>query len=280
MEEPVKWVDSMVTQGVDLLTSYGLNVVGAIVILIVGLWASGWLSRLTQRLLARTERVDVTLQKFFGSLVKYVVIAFTVLAVLSEFGVQTASLIAIFGAAGLAVGLALQGTLTNVAAGVMLLIFRPFKVDDFVEAAGVTGTVKAIGLFTTEFATLDNVQIIAPNGQLWGAAVKNYSFHPTRMLQIVLGIAYEDNIDTARKGVLEVLSADPRCHKEPEPLIAVSELGESSVNITIRIWCDADNYWPLYFDIHQALKEKMDSAGITIPYPQRVVHGIEASDAA
>jgi len=272
MEDSMKIIDDATKQATDLLTTYGMSVIGAIVILIVGLWAAKWLSRMLERALKRTDKVDVTLRAFFASLVKYVVVAFTVLAVLSEFGVQTASLIAVFGAAGLAIGLALQGTLSNVAAGVMLLIFRPFKVGDFIEGGGVTGTVKAITLFTTEFATPDNVQIIAPNGQLWGTAVKNYSFHSERRVDLVLGIAYEDNIGKARDAVMEVLAADSRCLKTPEPMVVVGSLGDSSVNLTIRVWCAAGDYWPVFFDLNQALKEKMDAVGITIPFPQRVVH--------
>jgi small conductance mechanosensitive channel len=266
-----------VTLATSLLTTYGLSVVGAIVILLVGLYAAGWASRLVSRLLARSERVDVTLQHFFASLTKYAIIAFTVIAVLAEFGVETTSLIAVFGAAGLAIGLALQGTLSNVAAGVMLLLFRPFKVGDYIDGGGVTGTVKAIHLFTTELATPDNVQIIAPNSQLWGAAIHNYSYHPTRRVDILLGIAYEANIDQARKAVLEVVGQDARVHKDPEPMVAVADLADNSVNLTVRVWCDSADYWALKFDLTHSLKDRMDAEGISIPYPQRTVHLVQES---
>jgi small conductance mechanosensitive channel len=195
-------MDISVSRGVELwqqvvtiLTTYGLDVVGALVTLIIGWIIAGRIKALVHRALGRVPRFDPTLTSFFGSLARYVVIAVTIVAVLDQFGVETASLLAVLGAAGLAIGLALQGTLSNVAAGVMLLTFRPFKIGDYVEAAGLAGTVTSINLFITEMTTPDNVQIIAPNGQMWGAAVKNYSHHATRRVELVIGIAYEDDID-------------------------------------------------------------------------------------
>ena len=256
----------------NLLTTYGLSVVGGIVILIIGWIIAGWASRWTARALGRFEKVDAMLAGFFASLVKYVILAVTVLAVLSRFGVQTASLIAIFGAAGLAVGLALQGTLSHLAAGVMLLLFRPFKVGDYIEAGGTAGSVKSVTLFTTELATPDNVQIIVPNGQVWGSTVKNYSFHPTRRVDFLLGIGYGDNIDTAMEAIVEVIGLDGRCYKDPAPQIVVGELADSSVNIIVRVWADAADYWGLKFDLTKNFKEAFDAKGITIPFPQRDVN--------
>jgi len=261
---------------VELLTTYGLDVVGAVVILVVGWIAAGWIGGAVRRSLARFPKVDVTLQTFFASFARYVILIFTVLAVLSQFGVQTASLIAVFGAAGLAIGLALQGTLSNVAAGVMLLIFRPFKIGDFIEGAGLSGTVKGITLFVTELATPDNVQIVVPNSQLWGAAIKNYSHHPTRRVDLVVGIAYEDSIDKAMDAVRDVIVKDPRSLADPEPMIAVAELADSSVNLVVRVWCEAANYWGLKFDLTKAIKERLDAEGISIPFPQRTVHLVQA----
>ena len=209
---------------------------------------------------------------FFGSLVKYVIIAITIIAVLNRFGVETTSLVAVVGAAGLAIGLALQGTLSNVAAGVMLLLFRPFKVGDYIEAAGLAGTVKSISLFVTEMATPDNVQIIAPNAQLWGAAVKNFSFHETRRVDLLIGIAYEDDIDKAMAAIHAVVGADSRSHDDPAPMVAVAELADSSVNLTVRVWCQAGDYWGLKFDLTKAVKERLDAEGITIPFPQVQTH--------
>ena len=269
MEESIR---EAVTEAMTLLTTYGLDVIGAIAILVIGWLLSGWARRAVDRGLSKFDKFDVTLRTFFASLAKYLVIIITVVAVLNQFGVQTASLIAVLGAAGLAIGLALQGTLSNVAAGVMLLIFRPFRVGDFIEAGGISGTVKAVTLFVTELATPDNVHIVAPNAQLWGTAVKNYSFHPTRRVDFVLGIAYEDSMDQAITAVRAVIDADSRALKDPEPMVVVSELADSSVNLTIRIWVNAADYWPLKFDLTKAFKERLDAEGISIPYPQRSVH--------
>lgn len=270
-------VNGLIDQVVALVALYGLKVIGAIAILIIGLFIAGRIAALTKRGLARSS-VDPMLQGFISSLVKYTVLAVTVIAVLNQFGVQTASLIAVLGATGLAIGLALQGTLSNVAAGVMLLLFRPFKVGDYIEVAGQAGTVKDVSLFTSELVTPDNVQIIIPNGQVWGASIVNYSFHPTRRLDLSLGIAYEDDIGKAKEAVEEVIKADGRCKSDPAPLVAVSNLGESSVDFVIRIWCEAGDYWDLKWDMTRAIKERMDKEGITIPYPQRVVHRL--ADAA
>lgn len=264
------------TMVVALVTSYGLSVIGAIVILIVGFVIAGWVRRSVERGLSKFRKVDETLRSFFSTLAYYAIIVFTIIAVLSQFGVETTSFIAVLGAAGLAIGLALQGTLSNVAAGVMLLLFRPFKVGDYVEAGGLAGTVKSISLFVTELATPDNVQIIAPNSELWGSAIKNYSFHPTRRVDIVLGIAYEDEIDKALAAIVEEAKKDSRVLGDPAPMAAVTDLGDSSVNFTVRVWCNAADFWPLKFDLTKNLKNRMDAEGITIPYPQRTVHTVGA----
>ena len=205
---------------VGLMTQYGLDVVGAIVVLLIGLWASGWAKRMTIKSLIKVEQVDATLRMFFGSLVKYLVLAFTFIMVLNQVGVQTASLIAIMGAAGLAIGLALQGTLSNVASGVMLLLFRPLNVDQFVNAGGVMGTVKAVNLFTTEVATLDNVQVIVPNSQIWGGTITNYSVYDTRRMDIVMGIGYGNSIDDAMAALRAIYNADDRVMEDADILIS------------------------------------------------------------
>jgi len=269
-------IGDLYTMVVALVTTYGLSVIGAIVILIVGFLIAGWVRGSVSKGLSKFKRVDETLRGFFSSLAYYAVIVFTIIAVLSQFGVETTSFIAVLGAAGLAIGLALQGTLSNVAAGVMLLLFRPFKVGDYVDGGGLAGTVKSISLFVTELATPDNVQIIAPNSQLWGSAIKNYSFHPTRRVDIALGIAYEDEIDKALAAIVEEAKKDSRVLGDPEPMAAVTDLGESSVNFTVRVWCNAADYWPLKFDLTKNLKNRMDAEGITIPYPQRTVHTVGA----
>jgi len=257
---------------VETIATYGLDVLGAIVILIVGMMFAGWAQRATLRGLSKINRLDETLRVFFGSIVKYTIIIFVLLAVLNQFGVQTTSLIAVLGAAGLAIGLAVQGTLSNVAAGVMLLIFRPFKVGDAIDAGGQSGTVRELGLFLTELTTPDNVRISVPNASIWGSAIKNYSANPTRRVDLVVGIAYGDDIDKAIASIKAVIEGDARSHKDPAPLVAVVELADSSVNLVIRVWCASGDYWPLRFDLNKAIKERLDADGITIPFPQREIH--------
>ena len=273
-------MDGTLEQTMTLATTYGLRVLGAIVVLIVGWIIAGWAGRWTDKGLAKTRKVDETLRGFLSSLIRYIVLIFTGLAVLNQFGVQTTSIIAVLAAASLAVGLALQGTLSNVAAGVMLLLFRPFKVGDYVEVAGVSGTVKSISLFVTELATPDNVQILAPNNQVWGSAVTNYSFHDTRRCDLVLSIGYDDDIEKAMRCVEEMAAADGRVFDDPAPLIVVGELADSSVNIVIRLWCNASDNWALKCDMTKALKLRMDAEGISIPYPQRTVHLVGGNAAA
>jgi small conductance mechanosensitive channel len=264
---------------VSVLTEYGLNVVGGIFILIIGWSLSKGAAAMTRRALASVEKIDVTLTGFLSSLVRYLVLIFTVIAVLNQFGVQTASLIALLGAAGLAIGLAMQGTLSNIAAGVMLLVFRPFKVNDYVEVSGQSGTVQGINLFVTELATPDNKQIIVPNSNIWGQAVVNYSYHPQRRLDFQLGIGYEDDIDAAIRTVGELLDSEKRALKVPERLIAVGNLGASSVDLTVRVWVNSADYWSLKFDLTKRFKEAFDAKGISIPYPQTDVHVYQRTQA-
>lgn len=261
-------------QVMTVVATYGLSVLAAIAILIAGLVLAGWAERSAERALGRVRQIDAALRSFIGSLVKYLILAITLLAVLSEFGIQTASLLAVFGAVGLAVGLALQGTLSNLAAGVMLLLFRPFRAGDYIVSGSLSGTVKSITLFTTELATPDNVQVIAPNSDLWGTPIMNYSFHTTRRLDLVVGIGYGDDIGKARKALLALLADEGRVHRDPEPQVVVSGLGDSAVELTLRFWCDAGDYWPLKFDLTQATKERLDAEGISIPFPQRTVHTV------
>ncbi len=265
-------IEEIVQTLIGLVATYGLNVVGAFAILIAGWIGAGWAQRAVNKALGRVKKFDETLRKFAASVVRYLILIVTVLAVLSQFGVQTASLITVFGAAGLAIGLALQGTLSNVAAGVMLLIFRPFKIGDYVEAGGVAGTVKALNLFVTELATPDNVQILAPNSQIWGSAVRNYSYHETRRCDLLIGIDYGDDIGRARDAILDVIGAEARVLADPEPLVAVAELGDSSVNLTVRPWVRGADYWGVKFDLTKAIKERLDDEGISIPFPQRTIH--------
>jgi len=261
-----------------ILTTYGLSVVGGIVILIVGWIAASAISRTIRRILGKRDNVDPLLAGFFASLAKYLILAFVVIAVLNQFGIQTASLIAVLGAAGLALGLALQGTLGHFAAGVMILIFRPFRQGDVVEVAGTMGSIKNVTLFTTELATPDNVQIVVPNGKVWGDTVKNYSHHDTRRVDFSVGIGYGDSIDKAIKTVQKEIDKDKRVHVDPAPMIVVGELADSSVNLIVRVWCGSADYWGVKFDLTKAFKEALDKAGISIPFPQSDVHLFQAAE--
>jgi small conductance mechanosensitive channel len=267
-----KQASDVADQVIMIVTTYGFDILGAIAILVIGWLAAGWMSRATEKALSKTKRIDVTLQHFFGSIVKYAVIVFTVLATLQQFGVQTTSFLAVLGAAGLAIGLALQGTLSNVASGVMLLIFRPFAVGDVIQAGGVMGTVNSLGLFTTELRTADGIYVVCPNTEFWGKPLTNFSRNPTRRMQIVLGIDYGDNIDLAIETARKVVEAEPLALKDPAPQIVVAEMAESSINIFVRVWANTPDYWTVFFNLNKALKEACDEAGITIPFPQRTVH--------
>lgn len=269
MEESITEYKDMI---IELGTNYGLNIVFATLILIIGLTIAGSAQKMVMRLCSKSKKIDDTLSAFFSSLARYVIIIFTILAVLDRFGVETASLIAILGAASLAIGLALQGTLSNVAAGVMLLIFRPFKVGDYIDAAGHAGTVKHLGLFVTEMATSDNVKIIIPNGQIWGASIKNFSANDTRRVDLVIGIGYNDDIDQAIAEIGNVINQDKRAHTSPEAAIFLSELGASSVDIVVRVWTDRGDYASLKAALTKNIKHRFDEKGISFPYPQQDVH--------
>ncbi|ANK83589.1 MAG: hypothetical protein TEF_17995 [Rhizobiales bacterium NRL2] len=254
---------------------YGLAVIGVVIILIAGYFASNWVARLVRAGLMRTGKMDPMVARFTATIARYGVLAFAVIAALDQFGVETTSFVAVLAAAGFAIGLAFQGTLGNLSAGVMILIFKPFRQGDFIEGGGTSGTVEDVHLFMTELKTPDNVQIIMPNGQLWNTAIKNYSFHPTRRLDLLLGIGYGADIGAAIDAIREMANADERVHPDPAPMVVVSNLGESSVDLTIRLWCNATDYWGLKWEFTRALKEKMDELGVEIPFPQRTVHMVK-----
>ena len=272
MPEMEKQLEQAIGRFTELAVTYGLEVVGALTILIVGWIVAGWAQRAVRRGLDRVPQVDATLKPLLGSIVRYVVLVLTIIAVLAQFGVQTASIIAMLGAAGLAIGLALQGTLQNIAAGIMLLFLRPFRVGDYIDAEGVAGTVTEIGLFLTEMQTFDGVYRSVPNSQLWSRQILNYSRLPTRRIDHEVGISYGDDIETAFIALKEVLTQDERVLAEPPPQVMVMALADSSVNVNMRCWTHRDNYWDLLFDLRRASKERLDAAGITIPFPQRDVH--------
>jgi small conductance mechanosensitive channel len=256
---------------VAIVSTWGLRVVGAVVLLVVGILVAKAIRGSVRKALQRGS-MDATLVPFLSGIVYYLVLAFVVIAVLGLFGIQTTSIIAVLGAAGLAVGLALQGTLANFAAGVMLLVFRPFRVGDYVDAGGIAGSVESIGVFATTLNTPDNVRIVVPNSAVSSSTIKNYAANETRRLDMVLGISYSDDIGKAIATIQGILAADARVLKEPAPVIAVAELGDSSVNLVVRPWCRRDDYWNLKFDTTRAMKERLEAAGCSIPFPQRVVH--------
>ena len=271
-------IQNLIEQIFAVLATYGLNVIGALAIIIIGFIAAGWARRTLERALGRSGRIDPTVVRFFGSLLRYAIIAFVVIAALQRFGVEATSLVAVHAAAGLAIGLALQGTLSNVAAGVLLLMFRPFKIGDFITAGGQTGRVKEVGLFTTEMATGDNVKIIVPNGQIWGSAIQNFSANPTRRVDLMMGIDYGDNIDTAMATINRVIGEESRALKDPESVVAVAELADSSVNIVVRVWVNSGDYWGVRWDLTKKLKEQLEADGISIPFPQQTVHHVNAAE--
>lgn len=265
-------VQQVVDQIVDIITVYGLDIVGAIVILIVGWIAAGWIRNMVFKGLGKIPNMDSTLQPFLANIVRWIILAFVIVAVLNQFGVETTSIIAVLGAAGLAIGLALQGTLSNVAAGVMLLLLRPFKTGDFVATSAVSGTVMEIGLFTTQFKTADGIYVVAPNSQIWGATITNYARNATRRIDILVGISYGDDIDVAQKTLQGLMDNDPRVLKDPEPTTMVMSLGDSSVNVNMRCWVATSDYWAVFFDLNKASKTSIEAAGCSIPFPQRDVH--------
>lgn len=260
-----------------IVLGYGVDVLGAIVILIVGWTAAGWGRRLTLNALGKASRVDETLKPILSSIVRYIILAFVIVAVLDQFGVETTSIIAVFGAAGLAIGLALQGTLSNIAAGVMLLLLRPFNIGEFVDAGGVSGTVEEIGLFTTRFKTPGGLFVVAPNSGLWNSVITNYSRNPLRRIDFVVGVGYGDDLKGASAEMEKLMIADPRIINDPEPQVFVTELGDNSVNMTLRCWVNTPDYWPTLTDLTRDAKLKLDEKGYSIPYPQRDVHIISGN---
>jgi len=254
-----------------IVTTYGLRVLGACVILIVGRIASRVTETILRRLLDRAK-VDPTVGVFVGNLARYSVLAFALIAALAQFGIQTTSFIAVLGAAGLAVGLALQGSLSNFAAGVLILLFRPFSLEDVITAGGATGTVKHIGIFTTTLHSPDNQKIVVPNSAVTGGTIVNISANPTRRVDLKAGIGYGDDIAKAKEVLEKILAGHPKVLADPAPVVRVVELGDSSVNFVVRPWVNTPDYWDVYFDVTRAIKEEFDRAGISIPFPQRDVH--------
>lgn len=257
-----------------LIFEWGLKVVGAVAVFLIGRWIAGVVSRSVRRLVIHNN-IDVALASFL-SRITYVVLLVTVaVAALSTLGFQMASVLAVMGAAGLAVGLALQGSLSNFAAGVMLILFRPFKAGDFIEAAGVSGIVEDMHLFNTLLRTPDNREVTVPNAQITSEPITNFSARPTRRVDLVVGISYDDDIRKAKETIETTLTEDDRVLADPVPQIMVLELGESSVNIAVRPWVKTDDYWDARGDLLHALKTRLEANGFSLPFPQRDLHLFE-----
>lgn len=262
--------EQILTQVYQMLVKYGLQVLGAVLILVVGRWLAKLLSRLLSRVLTKAK-VDATLVPFIENLSYTAMLVFVAVAALDRVGVQTASFIAVLGAAGLAVGLALQGSLANFASGVLLLVFKPFRVGDFVEIGGVKGTVQAIQIFNTVLNSSDNIRIVVPNGQVTGGSISNYTINGTRRVDLVIGVSYDDDLKKARRVIEGVLATEPRILAEPAPVVAVNEMGDSSVNFVVRPWVKTADYWGVYCSLTEKLKVAMDENGLTIPFPQQEI---------
>jgi small conductance mechanosensitive channel len=269
---------SVVIETVETLAvNYGMKALGALVILVLGLWVAKQIKKMVVKMMHRSK-VDPTLISFVASLAHVTLQVFVIIAALEKLDVKTTSFVAILGAAGLAVGLALQGSLANFAAGVLMIIFKPFAVGEVVEAGGVLGTVREIGIFTTVIDTIDNKKTIVPNAKLMADNITNYSANDTRRVDLVAGISYGDDIDKARAAIQAALAEVPGILETPAPDILVSAMADSSVNFAVRPWCRPADYWGVYFGVTEAIKKRFDADDITIPFPQRDVHLYEHKD--
>ncbi len=264
-------MEEIIPRAKELLISYGPRAIYAILILLIGRWVALYIRRLLVRFMTRAE-VDPTLISFSRNLAYYALLVFVLLAALAELGIQTTAFIAVLGAAGLAVGLALQSSLSNFAAGILMIIFRPFRVGHYIEAAGTSGTVEGIHILNTILNTPDNTVVVVPNGKLINDNIKNYSEKEIRRVDLSIGVSYEDDLKKVRSILEDIVASDDRILEAPKTQIIVTELAESSVNFAVRAWAKSSDYWSLFFDMNEKVKNKFDEAGVTIPYPQRDVH--------
>ena len=255
----------------EIVAVWGLKVIAAIAIFVIGRWVAMGVRKGVRRVMEKAD-TDPIIVGFVGSISYIALLAFVIIAALGQLGIQTTSFIAILGAAGLAIGLALQGSLANFAAGFLMIMFRPFKVGDFIEGAGVAGVVESIQIFTTTMKTGDNKTIIIPNAKLSGDNIVNYSAKLTRRVDMTVGVAYDADLSVVRDVLKDIISKESRIHSDPEPLIAVAELADSSVNFVVRVWTDTGDYWAVMFAMNETIKNRFDAAGIGIPFPQRDLH--------
>jgi small conductance mechanosensitive channel len=261
----------------EILAVYGLKVLAAIVVLVIGRWVARLLRNVVQRMMTRAQ-ADAALVSFVGHLTYVALLTFVIIAALNQIGIQTASFIAVIGAAGLAIGLALQGSLANFAAGVLMLVFRPFKAGDYIEGAGVAGTVEAIQIFTTNLKTPDNRKIIVPNAKLTGDNIVNYSAKDMRRMDMIVGVSYDDDYDKVKEVLEDIVAKESRILEDPAVKIGIMEFADSSVNFVFRPWVKTAEYWDVYFDLNETIKKRFDEEGISIPFPQRDVHVFEQKE--
>lgn len=269
-------IENVIAIGVE----YGVDIAGAIVLLVVGWTVAGWIRRVIRRTLDSVPVLDETLKPFIANLVRYAVLIFVLIAVLNQFGVQTTSIIAVLAATGLAIGLALQGMLANIASGVMLLFLRPFNVGEYVEAGGIAGTVAEIGLFNTEIKSSAGPGLVVPNSKIWDGPITNFSRNPTRRFDIAVGIGYDDDIDGAMALLKGLLTGDDRVLDDPEPLVVVQELGDSAVIINLRAWTRSGDYGATVWDLNKEIITELQATGYSIPFPQRDVHIVSGEAAS
>ncbi|WP_439152317.1 mechanosensitive ion channel family protein [Winogradskyella sp.] len=260
-----KWID----KGYELIVEFGPKVIGAILIWIIGSWIVKLIIKAIKKAMTRAE-YDESLKKFLLNLINWILKIVLIIVVLGTMGVETTSFAAIIAAAGLAIGLALQGSLGNFAGGVLIMIFKPFKIGDLIEAQGEIGVVKEIEIFTTKLTGLSNKEIIIPNGALSNGNIINYTTEGTRRVDLVFGVSYDAEIKESKSVILNVLTSHPKVLKDPAPAVTVLELADSSVNFAVRPWCNAEHYWDVYFEVTENVKEALDAAGIEIPYPHQV----------
>ncbi len=280
MNEEIDQLTGYVEEGVTLIQTKGIdfavNLITAILIFYIGKWIAGVIARALRTVMEKND-VDATLTSFVSNLVRMTLLVFVVIAAITKLGVPSAQFVAVVGAAGLAVGLALQGSLANFAAGVLIVLFRPYKVGDFVEAAGISGSIEQVQILTTILKTPDNKQIVVPNSQIMSSIITNYSANPTRRVDMVVGVSYSDDLDKVKAILEELVAADDRILKDPACTIAVSELADSSVNFVLRPWVNAADYWGVKFDLTETIKKRFDDEGISIPFPQQDVHLYQTS---
>ena len=267
-------MEQLVDKLIEWGSTFGIKLIAAIAILVIGRIIAKGIRKLIVKVMDK-RKVDKTISSFISSLAFSVLLVFVILAALSQLGIQTTSFMAVIGAAGLAIGLALQGSLSNFASGFLIILFKPFKVGDYVEAGGVSGTISKISVFTTEINSVDNKKIIVPNSQIMNGTITNYTAEKTRRVDLVLGVSYESDLKKVKDILMGIIQKHKLILKDPEPFVRLAEMAESSLNFKVRVWTKTEDYWTVYFDLTEQAKEEFDKNGLNIPFPQMDVHLIK-----